>query len=190
MATVGWRRQSFPGGRDRPEGIAKKDWEIRGPPDAPRVYFMSTFDDTGQGPGRDPSSGEVGVLLCWHCPFNRTSTCLGAIPTAFSHDEAEVSDNTPREHVYIMGESNIKAALSPLAWVCGKEPAYEGRMLTKCVPPLHFLPRDLLVPFVRSSSLFSCYFLNFGVPAGKHLRICHDSDVTKESWAIELSSAP
>ena len=116
---------------------------------------MSKFDDMGQGPGRDPSSGEVGVLLCWHCPFNRTSTCLGAIPTAFSHDEAEVSDNTPREHVYIMGESNIKAALSPLAWACGKEPAYEGRMLTQCVPPLHFLTRDLLVPFVRFSSLFS-----------------------------------
>ena len=132
MRIEAWQRwsgvgQSFPGGRDRPEGIAKKDWEIRGPPDAPRVYFMGTFDDTGQGLGRDPSSGEVGVLLCWHCPFNRTSTCLGAIPTAFSHDEAEVSDSTPREHVYIMGESNIKAALSPLAWACGKEPAYEGR---------------------------------------------------------------
>jgi hypothetical protein len=77
---------------------------------------MSKFDDMGQGPGRDPSSGEVGVLLCWRCPFNHTSTCLGAIPTTFSHDEAELSDNTPREHVYIMGESNIKAALSPLAW--------------------------------------------------------------------------
>ena len=108
----------------------------------------------------------------------------------FSHDEAEVSDNTPREHVYIMGKSNIKAVLSPLAWACGKEPAYEGRMLTKCVPPLHFLPRDLLVPFVRFSSLFSCSFLNFGVQVGKHLRICHDSDVTKEFCAIELSSTP
>jgi hypothetical protein len=151
---------------------------------------MSKFDDMGQGPGRDPSSGEVGVLLCWRCPFNHTSTCLGAIPTTFSHDEAELSDNTPREHVYIMGESNIKAALSPLAWACRKEPVYEGRMLTKCVPPLHFLPRDLLVPCVRFSSLFSCSFLNFGVQVGKHLRICHDSDVTKEFCAIELSSTP
>ena len=130
------------------------------------------------------------MLLCWRCPLQSYFDMPWSYPNDFSHDEAEVSDNTPREHVYVMGESNIKAVLSPLAWACGTEPAYEGRMLTKCVPPLHFLPRDLLVPFVRFSSLFSCSFLNFGVQVGKHLRICHDSDVTKEFCAIELSSTP
>ena len=69
---------------------------------------MSKFDDMGQGPGRDPSSGEVGVLLCWRCPLQSYFDMPWSYPNDFSHDEAEVSDNTPREHVYVMGEMQHK----------------------------------------------------------------------------------